>query len=469
MVSETIGVADTASAAGAVQPSAANRLSTLMSLGFGVGTVGVSALLNSVSIYLPALMATVLGQSTALAGMLITGSKIYDMGADLAIGAISDRAKTRMGRRRPFMLAGAILSTLVLPFIFAPIGAGGPWMIPILAVTLILYSTGYSLFNVPYLAMPGEMTDSYTERTRLLSFRTLFVSVGQLLSIAGSAEILKLVGGGARGYAILGLTLAAIVLVSQSLTVIATARAKRVERHEGPKVGLRTQIDLVLGNRPLLLLMGTKFCQLLALSTIVTTQLLFILNVLKAGYGGQLQLGLASNIAIAVSMPAWVRIARRLGKRRTYIAATLIYSMVTLSWLAASAAEPSAMLVLRGAIGGIGSGGMLLMGTSMLPDVMEYDRRRTGLRREGMFSSFYAIVEKFAYAIGPAIIGLYLTAAGYISTSRGKLVDQPHAAITALYAGVAVIPVVLALISVGLLLLYDLDEAKLKATALAPR
>ncbi len=442
----------------------AQPLTTGMSLGFGVGTIGVSVLLNAVTIYLPALMATVLGQSPALAGALITGSKIYDMAADLAIGGVSDRATSRMGRRRPFMLAGAILSSLVLPFIFSPLGAGTAWMIPLMAAALILYSTGYSLFNVPYMAMPGEIADSYNERTKLLSYRTFFVSIGQVLAVSGAAEILKIVGGGAHGYLILGVVLAAIVLVTQCLTVVATARARRVERYAGARVRLRTQIKLTFGNRPLLLLMSVKFCQLLALSTVVSTQLLFILNVLKAGYQGQLELGLASNIAIALSMPVWVRAGRLYGKRACYIGATVLYSLVLATWLFADAAEPHGMIVVRGVLGGVGSGGMLLMGTSMLPDVMDYDRRRTGMRREGLFSSFYAIVEKFAYAIGPALIGLYLGWAGYVSTRQGRLVDQPHSAVTALYAGVAVIPIILAAISIGLLLFYDLDEAKLRAT-----
>ena len=86
-----------------------DRLSVALCLSFGMGTVGTAILLNTVTTFFPALMATVLGRSTALAGLLLTVSKLYDIGADLAIGAVSDRTQSRWGRRRPFLLIGAVV------------------------------------------------------------------------------------------------------------------------------------------------------------------------------------------------------------------------------------------------------------------------------------------------------------------------------------------------------------------------
>ena len=98
----------------------APRIPISISLGFGVGTVGVSVLLNSVAVYFPAMMVTVLGFSPAVAGYLLTGSKIYDVGADLAIGVASDCARSRWGRRRPFLLAGSLIGALGFAALFNP-------------------------------------------------------------------------------------------------------------------------------------------------------------------------------------------------------------------------------------------------------------------------------------------------------------------------------------------------------------
>jgi GPH family glycoside/pentoside/hexuronide:cation symporter len=148
--------------------------------------------------------------------------------------------------------------------------------------------------------------------------------------------------------------------------------------------------------------------------------------------------------------------------------------MIVLTWLAAGegdyahaagGAVDGAWLVFwaRALIVGVAAGGMLLMGISMLPDTMEWDRRRTGgLRREGIFSSAYAITEKAVFAIGPAIMGVVLSATGFISTTGGALAEQPETAVNALYAGVSFLPAMLLALSIVALFFYDLDEAKLK-------
>jgi GPH family glycoside/pentoside/hexuronide:cation symporter len=436
-------------------------------LGFGVGTVGVSILLNSVTIYFPALMATVLGQSTAIAGALLTISKLYDIIADLIIGARSDATRSRWGRRRPFLLAGAIFSGLTFPAIFAPPALEGTDLMIYFGAVLILYSTGYSLFNVPYLAMPSEMTDDYHQRTRLLSFRTLFVSVGQLAAGAGTAALLLHFGRDRAGFATTGFILTAVIVVAMLTCFLATAKARMIERHEGPKPPMRDQIRMVLENKPILILLSVKFLHLLSLASVSTTGLLFLINVTKDGYAGQEVLSISSNVAIALSMPMWSAVAHRIGKHRAFMIATSMYIVMALSWLLAAEGVPLWIMGVRGVGLGLSSGGMLLMGAAMLPDTMDYDRRRTGLRREGLFSSFYAIVEKSAFAIGPAIMGAYLAGAGYIPTKGGQVITQPDSVITALYVGVAIVPTIMLGASIFVLMFYDLDEKRLGDTGKA--
>lgn len=437
------------------------RLRLGLSLGFGVGTIGVSILLNTVAVYFPAMMLTVLGFSPAVAGYLLTGSKLYDVGADLVIGRASDRTHSRWGPRRPYLLAGAIVGAVGFALLFNPLRIGGPALLAFAALALIVCSTGYSLFNVPYLAMPSEMTDGYHQRTKLMSYRTLFVAIGQLLALSGGAALIATFGADRDGYSKMGLILGSAAALSMLISFLGTASAKTVTPPAAGGASILRHAKLALQNRPFVLLLGCKFCNLLALSATTSTQLLFLLNVAKAGYQGQLQLSLGLNIAMAAALPLWTLIGRRIGKRQGYIVATIIYIAATLSWLLSGAGEPAAVLVARGAATGVASGGMLLFGGAMLPDTMEHDRRRTGLLRAGLFSSLYAIIEKLAFALGPAIIGLYLAAMHYIPTRHGQLVAQPASAVTALYGGIAVIPAVLSVLGVVLLLFYGLDEKTL--------
>lgn len=438
------------------------RLPLSICLGFGVGSLGIAILLNTVTTFFPVLMTTVLGQSAALAGMLLTISKLYDVLADVAIGVASDRTRSRWGRRRPYLLAGAVVAALSFLMIFMPPALSDTMLVIYMAVALIIYSTGYSLFAVPYIAMAGEMTDGYHERTRLLSFRTFFVSAGQLFGAAGMAAIIKWGGGGSDGYALMGAAAASVIFTTMLLSFIGTRKARRAEA--GPKTHIpgREQIRSLLANKPFMLLMTAKTTQYLAISIASTTKLLFLLNVLKIGYDGLIHLTLVQNTVAMISVPLWTWAGRRFGKTKAYLTAIILLGTLYASWLWTGADVSMPEIWARGALNGLAAAGTTLMSIAMLPDVMEFDRKRTGQRREGVFSSIYAFMEKLAFAIGPGLIGLLLAAAGFAATTGGALTQQSDAAIYVLYAGMAVIPATLTLISFCVMLAYRLDAKTLK-------
>jgi GPH family glycoside/pentoside/hexuronide:cation symporter len=169
-------------------------------------------------------------------------------------------------------------------------------------------------------------------------------------------------------------------------------------------------------------------------------------------------LGVASNVAGAVTMPLWPKIGRLLGKRNAFMLSNGLLAAVYATWLLAKPGDPMSLLVVRGVLSGFLSSGMILMGVSMLTDTMAYDRQVSGLRREGIFSSFYALVEKVGFALGPALIGGYIAAAGYVPTTGGKLIAQPASAITALYVSLGVIAPAFLLAGGAVMIFYKLDE-----------
>jgi GPH family glycoside/pentoside/hexuronide:cation symporter len=445
--------------------SANDRLTIGTCLGFGVGTVGVSIMLNTVTTYFPAFMATVLGQSPELAGYLLMGSKLYDAIADVIIGRMSDRTRSRWGRRRPYLLIGAIVSAGSFFMIFMPPKLDDTALVLYMSAALVIYSTGYSLFNVPYMTMPSEMTRDFQERTRLLSWRTLFVSLGQLLALAVTAALVQSGGGGANGYARMGLVMGLIIFGAMTATFLGTARAARVENLGTPARLAGGQFSLLWRNRPFMLLLGAKVFQFLAFASIATTGLLFQLNVLHVGYRGQILLAVTTNIAMALTTPLWVRVGRSLGKRGTYLIGVVLFCAGSLSWLLATPGISDAAIVARGLIAGAGSSALILMSVSMLGDTMAYDRALTGLYREGFLSALIAVIEKTAFAAGVAVIGLMLTAAHYIPTFGGQIVAQPESAVRALYWGFAVIPALMFLANGGFLLFYRLEQATLDNTS----
>ena len=188
---------------------------------------------------------------------------------------------------------------------------------------------------------------------------------------------------------------------------------------------------------------------------------------LSDGYLGQFFL--VSSLALIISQPGWLWLLRKLGeKRNVYIIALLLSIPAYLSWLAAGPSEPAMLIYLRAAVIGVAGGGAILMGQSLLPDTMEYDYRRTGLRREGIFAGFYTTVEKLSGAIGVAAVGAILSGAGYVA-AHGSVAQQPASAIRAIYQIMGFVPATISTLGVIALLFYNLSEAKLKATVHLPR
>ena len=436
------------------------RPSFSLCLNYGLGTIAIAVLLNTVTTFFPALMTTVLGQSPALAGLLLTLSKLYDIVVDLFVGNRIDRTNTRMRRRRRTMLAGAAIGSVSFFLLFSPPAFEGPWLVIALSAILLLYSTGYSLFAVPYVAMAPDIARSYDGRTRLMTFRTFFSAVGQMIALAGAAALIGLGDGGAESYRIMGGVLAVVIFASQLSAWAGTSVVPEPVPHPpSPRIGFQATARQMLRNRPAVMLLCAKLLQYISLAANISTGLLFKLNVLQIGYEGQAQLSIAQNIAMGACTPLWLIAGKHFGKKNCYLAAIALYGLTMLSWLLADNSITLFGLLSRGVLQGIGAGGMILMSLAMLPDVMQHDMRVNGVRRDGVYSSIYAVVEKTGFALGAAIIGVYLSFAGYQATTGGQLVEQGAGAVRALYVGNAIAPFLLLAASFAIMLFYPLGKA----------
>jgi GPH family glycoside/pentoside/hexuronide:cation symporter len=437
---------------------------TVPYLGWGIGTLGASLLLNGFAVLAPYFLTTVLGIAASTAALLMFGAKCWDIVFNPIMGLVSDRTETRWGRRRPFLLVGGIVAGSAFAALYALGLAGDDPSLVLVTLVLVLVGTGYTIFNVPYMAMPAEMLDDYRERTRMMSYRVFFIAIGTLIGGSASQRIAELFGGGAEGYAAMGFTIGAGIFVFMSAAAFGTAGARFTSR---PKIqpGLAEQLRTGLQNGPFLALIATKFTQLFGLFTSTATSLFVVRFVMGKENPGTWMLwaGAFAMGAQILAIPLWLRIAQRFEKRLTYIAATVLFCLGTASWLLASPAEPLWFFCLRALVQGTAAAGLLLMGQSMLPDVIEFDRRRTGLAREGIYSALYSFVEKVAAAFAPSILLLAYAAVGFQSRSP---VQTPEA-IDGIRITAALLPCLYFALSIPCLAFYRLTEARLKATAAA--
>lgn len=412
-------------------------------------------------------LVSIVGMSPALAGFLIFISKIVDMVSDPVMGWVSDRTNTRWGRRRPYMFVASFACALALIMLFSVPTESPNFPVAIyVEFALIFYALALTTFNVPYLAMPAEMTNDYHERSNLMSYRAVFLVGGSFMGSAVAGALLKTFGGGPDAYRIVGFVLAGVTLLTMLVSVIGTRNAQ-FTTFTRPSIPPLNQIKLFFVNKPFLVLGGIKAIQFLQLAAGGAVTLFFFVNILQKDEGLLFPFGIAVTIGSVLSLRLWLPVIKKFGKREVFFAALLLQSLVYLSWLLASPSEPLIVFMVRAFLLGSMSGATLICGQSMITDTIEYDRRLSGVNREGMYSSVFSFVEKSMHATGPLIVGVLLAWFGFDpSIPRGE--PQPESAQTAIWIGQAWLPALCtAAMALGLLF-YNLDEKKLKRTKVHP-
>ncbi len=438
----------------------ANSVSRYLRINFGTGALGMAIVLNTPAGILAPFMTNFLGIGAGTVATLLLASKLYDVITDPLMGVISDRTRSRWGRRRPYLLLGGIVSAAGFFLAFNPPAfAGQTQLIVFMLGALLLTYTGYTIFNIPYLAMPAEMTNSYHVRTSLMAHRIAFVNVGGLIAVSSFA-LVEWLGNDRSAHGTMGWIFAAIVVLACVYCFFGTQPARQTAM-EKQKYSIGMQIKTAFGNRPLIILLGAKLCQLLGLAAASVTGVYFKVVILGLSYTLTTVYLVTITLVIMACIPLWSMASRKYGKRAIYMVCTAGYALATASWLFATAADPLYYIFVRAVFLGIFGSGVLVMGPALLPDAVEWDYLRTGMRREATMSAFYTTVEKLSFTIGPALALYILSAFGYQAGTEGMQVEQPESAITAIYIGAGLVPAGLYALSLIFLFKYDLTEEKL--------
>lgn len=430
------------------------------------GSLATGSVYNAMALFSLYFLTQVVGIAPALAGTLLLVTKFYDAVTDPIMGAISDRTRHRAGRRRPYLLLGSLLLGGSFALFFNAPDLSGSALLIAVTLLLLLQSTGYTVFGVPYLAMAPDIAQTYDDRTRLMSLRVAFLVLGVMLGSVGGPYIVGLAEDPRAGYGLLGTTLGGFVVICGLIAFRGTAGVKSddsgaISRARESRVtsSLNDMVS-VFAYRPFRLLTLVKLLQLVVLALALACTPYFFQYVLERPPSDISAYLMTFSLTGLASIPLWRLLIARFGKREVYMISIVGYGIGLLTWWWWTPAEAEFFFYSRATVLGILSNGTLLCALSLLPDTMEYDRLASGRNREGVMSGVFTTVEKISGALGPFVIGILLQTMGLIA-ARGEIVEQPPSALTAIHLGVSIVPAILCFAALPLLWRYNLGPAQL--------
>jgi Na+/melibiose symporter-like transporter len=420
--------------------------------GYGLGSVATGAFGTVPGLMLLPYLTDTLGVGPAVAGVIVFAPKAWDVVLNPVAGRISDRHHSALGPRRPFLLRAGVALAVCFALLFAGPPLGSTALEAAYVVLLFLAcATAYAFFQVPFVAMPAEITDSYDERTRLLTWRVALLALTILVSGASAPAIRDALGGHA-GYRAMGVFVALLILLGTTAAYVGTRRAP-VGTVAAAGGSLRDQLRVVGQTRDFRMLLTTFVLQALATGAMLAGVDYVARQVLGSSGASTVLFVCFVGPALLLS-PVWARVGARTGKKPAYVAASLVLAVGALL-LVLARDVPSVVVYVATGLVGVGYAGAQVFPLSMLADVAAVDAARTGQNRAGVFTGVWTAGETLGLALGPGAFGAVLALGGYVSSTDGGA-TQPASAVTAITLGFSLLPAALTLVSLVWLTRYGL-------------
>jgi GPH family glycoside/pentoside/hexuronide:cation symporter len=146
---------------------------------YGVGMIAYAMMVNGYSQMVNPIFNVNLGLSPIMIGWVTAIARVWDAITDPFMGTVTDNTRSRFGRRRPWILAGAIIGALTFVGIWwFPLGQSSMFYFGWLLVATLIFYVGFTIFSVPYIALGMEMSPDYHERTRVVSYCSFLGPIG---------------------------------------------------------------------------------------------------------------------------------------------------------------------------------------------------------------------------------------------------------------------------------------------------
>ncbi|ASR36473.1 MFS transporter [Prauserella marina] len=424
-----------------------SALGTKTRLGYSLGSFATGAFGTVPGLLLLPYLTDTMAVPAAAAGAIVLLPKAWDVLFNPIAGRISDAGLAKRGSRRRSLLLGGLVLAVCFAGLFAHPGFGsvGGDAAYVVAIFFVC-ATAFAFFQVPFNALPAELTDGYHERTRLTTWRIAVLALAILVSGAVAPAIANSVGG-VDGYRLMGIFVGVLIALG-TLGVYFGIRdvPKRSQLQPTPK--LRALLATMREWRPFRWLLAVYFVQSLGVATLLAGVSYVARHVLgNADLQSLLFAGFVGPALLV--MPVWDKLGRSGGKLTGFRVASAAFALALIGLVFAQVL-PTAVVFAFVALAGIGYAGIQVFPLAILPDLISAEEERTGATRAGITAGVWTAAETLGLALGPGLFGLVLASGGYLSSVDASA-TQPDSAVTAITLGFSALPAVLILAGIPLL------------------
>ena len=421
-----------------------NRKELFSKIAYACGDIYGGGAFIIVGLLLLVYLTNVEGFSGTLAGLIVFIGKAWDAITDPFMGQLSDRTRSRFGRRRIYFLLGSIpvfASWVMLWYSFGITGTTAKFIY--YSLSYIFFSTAFTIVMVPYNAILSDMVRDYNRRSAFTGMRLGFSAAAAILCATVPALITGAYTDPKQGYLIMGLTFGVVFAIGWLVVFFGTWEN---EVKPSPVTSLKDWL-LVLKNRSFRIYVKVFILCQMAIDTVMTLAVYFLTVSLKKE---ELFVPIMGSILITqlIFIGIFSQVAQKKGKTTpAYISASL--------WIAASIAivfltpaTPDIIVISICSLIGVGSAGCNLFSWSVLPDIADVDELITGRRREGLYSGVSTFLRKLSGGVVVGALGIALDVIGYSkeAVNAGNISPTTDWGIRILFCGIPITFLIFAMI-----------------------
>lgn len=387
---------------------------------FGFGTIGRDMVYSLVSMYLMFYLTEVLDLSNAVLAWItavLVAERVFDALNDPVMGVIVDNTRTRFGKFKPWIAAGALSSGLFTVLLFTDLKLTGAGYIAVFAATLLLWDISFTTNDISYWSMMPSLSVDQKEREKIGTFAKICGNLGMFAVVVGIVPVTSALGEAfgsmKQAYFVFTVIVVLIMWAGQCVTLFGVKEPKGVFKQE-ETTGLRGMFKAITENDQLLY---TAVSMVLFMMGYVTTTG-FGLYYFKYVFGDESMYSVFAAILGVSTITAFVifpALSKKFSRKVLYTAAT---GLVVAGYVLFFFSPPDMRFIsAAGILIFIGEAFINVLMLMFLMDTVEYGQWKLGKRNEGVTLALQPVIFKMGGAASAGIVGVTLILSG-INTAK---------------------------------------------------